>query len=174
MPQISKAETLAVADVAPAALKTESVQEPVKRRTTKKWMPTQHGGNGHVSGVESLNKKNMEKHGDWGAFRFHPGAWLMVPALAVFKTAKTVSDMRASRQLETEKAEAKPLEIHVNEDRNKLKGMKAVRADAQHVNSSNCAMEREMWQLCVKDRMNKGQDCKARLDMFRSCQASLD
>jgi len=174
MPQIAKAETIAVTDVAPVAMQTESIPEPVKRRTTKKWMPTQHGGNGHVSGVESLNKKNEEKHGSWGGWRFHPGAWLMIPALAAFKTAKAVSDMRAARQGETDKPEPKPLEFHVNDDKSKLKGMKAVRADAKHVTSSNCAMERELWQLCVKDRFNKGVDCKARLDMFRDCQASLD
>jgi hypothetical protein len=51
--------------------------------------------------------------------------------------------------------------------------MKAVRPDAQHISSSNCSMEREHWQLCVKDRYNQKVDCKARLEAFRACQDAL-
>jgi hypothetical protein len=143
-----------------------------RRSTTKKWMPTQHGGNGHVSGVESLNKKNMEKHGSWGGMRFHPGFWLAVPAVAAFKTVKTLSDYRADK-IGEEKPEEKELEWHSNENKSSLKGMKAVRSDAQHLGSSNCSHDRELWQLCVKDRFNQKVDCKARLEAFRVCQESM-
>jgi hypothetical protein len=51
--------------------------------------------------------------------------------------------------------------------------MKAVRPDAKHINKSSCSMERELWQLCVKDRYNQKVDCKARLEAFRVCQDAL-
>jgi hypothetical protein len=194
MPQISKAETvatlgssaapLAEMQVAPVDVKevkqvktadTSADLKPFDRRSsTKKWMPTQHGGNGHVSGVESLNKYNLEKHGSWGGMRFWPHMLPFLPAIGAFKVAKTVSDLRAQKTVQDVGASEEPeLVVHTNENKSSLKGMKAVRPDAKHINKSSCSMERELWQLCVKDRYNQKVDCKARLEAFRVCQDAL-
>jgi hypothetical protein len=170
------------ADAGSAGLKLK-----VNRTTTKKWVPTQHGGNGHVSGVESLNKKNLEKHGDWGTFRFTPHMWPFLPAIAAFKTVKAVSDFRATLCETTEKVlpnrnptamlMPSPLDapvIYENNNKSSLKGIKADRLDLQHMQQSTCASDREQWQRCVKDRFNKRIDCNPLLEKFRQCQEGPD
>jgi hypothetical protein len=159
----------------------------VERRTTKKWMPTQQGANGAVSGVESLNKKNLEKHGEWGSFRFAPHMWPFLPAIAAFKMVKWGSDVRCqmfeqktisdepapfsrsiTRRVDAHPKDANP-DNYANNDMTGRKGMKTDRMSAKHM-QSNCAADRELWQRCVKDRFNRGVDCGPLLDQFRQCQ----
>jgi hypothetical protein len=192
-----KCETAIMAAAAPAAstpsfavpaVPMEAKPEAVKReKTLKKWMPTQHGGNGHVSGVESLNQKNIEKHGNWGTFRFTPHMWPFLPAIGLFKAGKAISDMRHEYSKSSiQDGPAAPLPrnptsmlnphpvgepvLYENSDQfRSLKSIKADRLDAKHM-ESNCAMDREVWQRCVKDRFNKKVDCTPALERFRQCQ----
>jgi hypothetical protein len=162
----------------------------ISRRQTKKWMPTQHGGNGHVSGVESMNRKNSEKHGDWGTMRFTPHFWAFLPAIALFKGIKGASDLKCqvfgqgkdmevleipNRTVTRKMGDAHPSEVNPEiyqiNDMEGRRGLKSDRMSANHM-ASNCASDRELWQRCVKDRYNRGVDCQTLLDQFRKCQES--
>jgi hypothetical protein len=152
----------------------------LRRQTTKKWTPTQHGGNGHVSGVESMNRKNAEKHGEWGSMRFTPHFWPILPALALFKGIKFVSDVKCQTFGSVKDSEAVEIpnrtitrKLHVGavslDDLEARRGLKTDRVASKHM-KSDCATDREMWQRCVKDRYNSGVDCSPFLQQFKQCQ----
>lgn len=163
--------------------KPRKIQTRRKKNTTKKYVPT-IGGGGHVAGAESTLKKNLQREPHWAATWLDPWSLLTKPLdlvvgngnkrstpakIADVKNPPTSWDVQFDDRKQHVAASA-PVDYNRNEDR--LKSIKAERLSMRHFRS-NCAVELEIFKVCLKDRFHNNTNCDDYQDKFRACQEEM-
>lgn len=198
LPQESKAaEILASVKRAetPAskAIDAKKKTKKARRTTVRKVMPIM-SENGHVQGPESLNTKrkglpNTESKSWMQEFRFTN---VFTMPLRAYTNARDLvaGDPEEKRRIQREEeAKKKPSstsawdnpyganETHMKQanapsdysmNEHNLKSMKAEKLSARHMRSS-CAVERELFYMCLKERKREGNNCVDKQQAFRRC-----
>jgi hypothetical protein len=167
--------------------RTTTVKKLGRSTTVKKWVPTV-SGDGHVQGVENpLREKNERKEG-----------WFFKDGLGIFVTAPMAGYVKArdymvpsfdkslkerdekdftSKSLtwwegRYEKSNAPDAPSDYSDNTAKSRSNRGERLDARHF-SSNCAIELELFKVCLKDRNHTGNKCLDLQSDFRKCQKSV-
>jgi hypothetical protein len=173
---------------ASAPVRDEKSRPKMKRRsTTKKYVMTV-GASGHVAGVESMQqKKKHSKNNEISRVSqfplFNPWVLITKPLELLANRAQPLAEKKdplnpsvASKtiwdaEIDNEKKawdHASPESYNSNEARRK--SHKAEKLSARHF-SSSCAVERELFQVCLKDRFRTDQaDCLDLREKWRQCQ----
>lgn len=145
---------------------------PLFRTPTMKVVPTLAGG-GNVQGMQTLNEKNNREHPDTIASKMlNPWTLLTAP---IGMMAGTIPQTDAQIQ-RSGKDYGVPWDQKLDarsdtSDEKRLAFMKCENMGAKHM-SSSCAVERELFLACTKDRAHHNQQCDTLLENFRACTRS--
>lgn len=116
---------------------------------------------------DSKHKKSLD--GKKALMAETPAEVPVTPALPVVKSSTAWDGEYDKAAKDVNNTNQAPLDYDKNEFR--LKSMKAEKLSSRHL-ASNCAVELELFKVCLKDRFHSGtkNQCRDLLDDFKKCQ----